>query len=304
MRPLSPLVAPYIAPSRPSLASLRLATAPSSTMPWYRSAPRAALAKARSPLMPASTRGSSCATSATTNTQPSSATAAGLTWTGIDSAPPPLEDHRPVVEPAGWYVGRNRPPLTHWSIQVQPLVENRCASCLYRSSEEIPGWSIARSVDARVSAISTPARRNAASSSGRESGFSPGASKASRTSAANASSFCGRAPRGGLGPSSSVSRSAWTSARHGMPAYVISTATRAPADSAASSRPSRVDSGEAATAASCRASSTSARRCSVVSSTENRAGSEAALGPSRSQCADCSPSSSCPSTAGARRKRW
>ena len=39
MRPLSPLVAPYIAPSRPSLASLRLATAPSSTMPWYRSAP-------------------------------------------------------------------------------------------------------------------------------------------------------------------------------------------------------------------------------------------------------------------------
>ena len=34
MRPLSPLVAPYIAPSRPSLASLRLATAPSSTIPW------------------------------------------------------------------------------------------------------------------------------------------------------------------------------------------------------------------------------------------------------------------------------
>ena len=80
--------------------------------------------------MPASTRGSSWATSATTNIQPSSATAAGRTCTGNDSAPPPLDDHRPVVEPAGWYDGRNRPPLTHWSIQAQPLVWNRCASCL------------------------------------------------------------------------------------------------------------------------------------------------------------------------------
>ena len=87
-------------------------------------------ASARSPLMPASTRGSSWATSATTNIQPSSATAAGRTCTGNDSAPPPLDDHRPVVEPAGWYDGRNRPPLTHWSIQAQPLVWNRCASCL------------------------------------------------------------------------------------------------------------------------------------------------------------------------------
>ena len=80
--------------------------------------------------MPASTRGSSWATSATTNIQPSSATAAGRTCTGNDSAPPPLDDQRPVVEPAGWYDGRNRPPLTHWSIQAQPLVWNRCASCL------------------------------------------------------------------------------------------------------------------------------------------------------------------------------
>ena len=51
---------------------------------------------------PASTRGSSWATSATTKVQPSSATAAGRTCTGIDSAPPPFEDQRPVVEPAGW----------------------------------------------------------------------------------------------------------------------------------------------------------------------------------------------------------
>ena len=80
--------------------------------------------------MPASTRGSSCATSATTSTQPSSATAAGRTCAGIDSAPPPLDDHRPVAEPAGWYDGRNRPSRTHWSIHAHPLVGKRCASRL------------------------------------------------------------------------------------------------------------------------------------------------------------------------------
>ena len=38
----------------------------------------------------------------------------------------------------------------------------------------MPGWSSARRVDARVSATSSPARRSAASSSGRESGLRPG----------------------------------------------------------------------------------------------------------------------------------
>ncbi len=105
-------------------------------------------------------------------------------------------------------------------------------------------------------------------------------------------------------PSRSVSRRSWTSTRHGTPAYVISAATRAPADSAASSSPSRAASVDAATAASCRVSSRSARRCSAVSSIENSAGSDGVLGRSRSQCSDCSPSSSRTSTAGARRSSW
>ena len=164
----------------------------------------------------------------------------------------------------------------------------------------MPGCSSARRDDARVSVTSSPARRSAASSSGRESGLRPGASNAPRTSATSASSSCGRPPRGGRGPSRSVSRRSWTSTRQGTPAYVISAATRAPDDSAASSRPSRAASGDAATAASCRASSRSARRCSAVSSIENSAGSDGALGASRSQCSDCSPSSRRPSAAGAR----
>ena len=63
---------------------------------------RAAAASPRSPLIPASTRGSSCATSATTSVQPSSATTAERTCAGIDSAPPPWDVHRPVAEPEGW----------------------------------------------------------------------------------------------------------------------------------------------------------------------------------------------------------
>ena len=108
----------------------------------------------------------------------------------------------------------------------------------------------------------------------------------------------------GAGPSRSVSRRSWTSTAQGTPAYVISAATSAPADSAASSSPSRAAAVDAATAASCRASSRSARRCSAVSSTENSTGWSCVLGPSRSQCPDCSPTSSCPSTSGARRSRW
>ena len=49
-----------------------------------------------------------------------------------------------------------------------------------------------------------PARRSAASSSGRESGLRPGAPSRRRTSSATASSSRGRAPRGGRGPSRSV----------------------------------------------------------------------------------------------------
>ncbi len=168
------------------------------------------------------------------------------------------------------------------------------------------GWSTARSVDARMSGTSMPARRSAARSSGRESGLRPGASSSRRTSATRSSRSRGRAPRGGRGPSRSLSSRSWTSTRHGTPAYVISAATSAPADSAARSSPIRFASDDAATAASWRASSTSARRCSAASSALKRVGCVAgAGGPSRSQWAESSPSSSRPSTAGARRSsRW
>ena len=87
-RPLSPVVAPYIAPSIAIFASERVATAPVSTMPAYRSFPRAASASAVSRAIAASTRGSSCATSATTSSQPGSARTAARSWRGICSAPP------------------------------------------------------------------------------------------------------------------------------------------------------------------------------------------------------------------------
>ncbi len=135
-------------------------------------------------------------------------------------------------------------------------------------------------------------------------GVEVGASRSRRTSSASSSSSRGRAPRGGRGPSRSVSSGSWTSTRHGTPAYVISAAASAPADSAATSSPSRVASAEAAIAASWRASSRSARRCSAVSSALKRAGSvgsPAAAGPSSAS----SPASSRASTAGARRsRRW
>ena len=126
----------------------------------------------------------------------------------------------------------------------------------------------------RMSGTSSPARRSAASRSGRESGLRPGAPKVRRTSAdqllqqARAGRRAAVAARAGR----SAARS-WTSTRHGTPAYVISAATSAPADSAATSSPSRADSGDAATAASWRASSTSARRCSAASSALKSVGS-------------------------------
>src|SRR4051794_19734302 len=139
MRPLSPRVPPYIAPSIPTLASARVATAPPATMPWYRSDDRAAFAIAVSALMPARTRGSSWATSATTNRQPSSATAAARTCVGTDSAPPPLDAHRPVTTPPGRKNDRNRPSCTQLSSQAQPLAWSRRDSFLYSSSTGMPG---------------------------------------------------------------------------------------------------------------------------------------------------------------------
>ena len=103
-------------------------------MPSYRSLDRAASAIAASPLIPASTRGSSWATSATTNRQPSSATAAGRIWVGTDSAPPPVAAHRPVTTPPGRNQERNRPSRTQASSQFQPLAVSSRESFWYSSS--------------------------------------------------------------------------------------------------------------------------------------------------------------------------
>ena len=96
-----PSSTPYIAPSIAIFASARVATAPVSTMPAYRSGPRAASASASSRAMAASTRGSSCATSATTRRQPGSARTALRSCRGSCSAPPPDDAQRPVTTPPG-----------------------------------------------------------------------------------------------------------------------------------------------------------------------------------------------------------
>ena len=80
-----------------------------------------------------------------------------------------------------------------------------------------------------------------------------------------------------------MSSRSWTSARHGSPAWVISAATRAPEDSAASSRPSRPGSGDAASAARCRSCSATGSSRSAGSSSGNSAGSAAVTGCSASQ---------------------
>jgi hypothetical protein len=152
-----------------------------------------------------------------------------------------------------------------------------------------------------VSSTSMPARRRAVRSAARESGLRPGASSSDRISSARASRRRGRMPRGGRGPSSSVSSRSCTSDRHGTPANVISAATSAPDDSAASSSSSRLRSSDAATAASCRASSRSARRCSAGASDANSVGALGTTGARTSHSPDCSPSRWLWSTAGARR---
>ena len=69
----------------------------------------------------ASTRGSSCATSAITRRQPGSARTAARSWRGSCSAPPPDDAHRPVTTPPGHVhgpepavvdpLGEPRPPV-------------------------------------------------------------------------------------------------------------------------------------------------------------------------------------------------
>ena len=137
----------------------------------------------------------------------------------------------------------------------------------------IAGCAISCSSHLLVDDTCRPAARSERSSRGGESSDSCGSSSASRTSSARRAMFRGTppAPRG---PSTSSRIPAWWSASHGTPAARASAATRAPADSAASSSRSRPGSPAAASAASCRASSrsTSSRSSRLGRSSSNRAG--------------------------------
>ena len=151
----------------------------------------------------------------------------------------------------------------------------------------MPGCSSLRSDEARVSATSSPARRSAASRSGCESGLRPGASNASRTSAASASSPAGRAPRGGRGPSRSVSSRSWTSTRHGQPGvgHLGGDERARRLGGEQQTQPGRLgrgrDGGELPGVLEVGAQVLDR----VVD--EKSAGSDGAAGPSRSQCSDC-----------------
>jgi hypothetical protein len=253
--------------------------------------------------MPASTRGSSWATSATTNRQPSSATAAGRTWSGTESAPPPVDAHRPVTTPPGRNQGRKRPSRTQASSQFQPLAVMSRESFLYSSSAGMPGWSSCSRVQDRVSSTGSPAVCSARSSSPGESGFSAGAAKASRMATSSRSRPTGRAPVTGRGPSRSASSASWTSARQGSPACVISAAASAPDDSAASSRASRPRSPEAARVRCCRSCSATGSSRSAGSARGNSAASLVVTGASALQASVRSPASRRWSANGVRRRR-
>ena len=191
---------------------------------------------------PASTRGSSWATSATTNRQPSSATAAGRgPAAGTDSAPPPLDAHRPVTTPPGRNQDRNRPSRTQVSSQVQPLAASSRRQLLVLEQRrdagvlellERPGAGVGRPAAPR------PAARAAARPASRGSG--PGARKAARISASQPLEHrrAGRR-RPGAGPAARPAAARARRRATAGPAWVISAATSAPEDSAASSRPSR-----------------------------------------------------------------
>ena len=148
----------------------------------------------------------------------------------------------------------------------------------------------------------SPAACSARSTPPGESAFRAGARKAVRISASSRSSASGRRPAAGRGPSSSVSRRSCTSARHGSPAWVISAAASAPEDSAATSRPSRPRSAEAASAACWRSCSAAGSSRSAGSSSGNRAGSVAVTGCSASHPAVSSSASTAWSTNGDRRR--
>ena len=114
------------------------------------------------------------------------------TWTGTDSAPPPVDAQRPVTTPPGRNQGRNRPSRAHVSSQLQPLAAISRASFLYSSSAGMPGWSSCSRVQDRVSATGSPARLQGPQQLPGRVGVQAGRPKAARTSAASRSSTAGR----------------------------------------------------------------------------------------------------------------
>jgi hypothetical protein len=96
------------------------------------------------------------------------------------------------------------------------------------------GWSTPRSTADRVDGTRTPLAASARRTWAGESGFT-GRPKASEIRAARSATLAGRRPGTGRGPSSPVSSSLCTSARHGSPSKPISAAISPPADSAATS---------------------------------------------------------------------
>jgi hypothetical protein len=235
----------------------------------YRSASPGA--SAWSPDNAASTRGSSWAASAATRRHPGSARTAGRRARGICRAPPPRVAQRPDTTPPTTYSGRNRPPSTQLRSHDHPCAECSLASSLYASRGSTAGWSICRSSHDRVVCSSWPTRANARNTSAGESGLSARPPNAATTSSASACSFGGRPPSTGRGPSRSVSSRSCTSARHGSPWQVISSATSIPADSAAAR--SRIPGAAAARACCCAAcTATRSASSSVAAAVSNKAG--------------------------------
>ncbi len=201
-----------------------------------------------SPESAARTRGSNWPASATTSSQPGSATAAPRMIRGICSAPPPRLAHRPDTTPPTTYSGRNRPSRTQASRQAQPCATWIRDSSLYWIISGAAGWSTCRSSQLRVEARLTPCSAKARSTWAGESGLigrPPSACWSSATSAASFGGCCWLPPRG-RGPSNSTSSASCASALHGSPSWPISAAISPPADSAAHS--SRVRAGSAVAA--------------------------------------------------------
>ncbi len=216
--PMSPLVWPYIAPSRPSLAFSRSPWKACAASAAYRSPSAAVRASPASWERAASTRGSSWAASATTRAQPGSATTAPRRMRGICSAPPPRLAQRPETTPPTTYSGRNRPPRAQASCQAQPWAACSRDSSLYRTIRRAAGWSILLSSQERVEASWMPWSAKARSTWVCESGLNEREPSACCRSAAMSASSFGWAPgRCGRGPSRSVSSWSWMSARQGSP---------------------------------------------------------------------------------------